>query len=129
MAPDRSDPALRSERLHRAVGLDAPSSNRFDVEERAGVAHDRSVRWWRAMGFPEVPEDVAAFSDIDVAMVRRLAALLETGVVDDDGVMRLARLLGASFSRIADAQIDLLDGIVGADDPTSPGSILDAVEE
>ncbi len=119
------DPVLRSARMHRAVGLDAPSRDRFDVEASAGVAHDRSVRWWRAMGFPEVPESVAAFSDVDVAMVRRLATMLESGLVDDDSVMRLARLLGASFSRIADAQLDLMEAVVGAG---ASESLLEAVE-
>lgn len=143
VADPRLVPVDRAIRLHEAVGLDVPSRNRVDVEIEAGVAHDRSVRWWRAMGFPEVPEEVVAFSLVDVAMARRLAALLATGVVDDQDVMRLARLLGASFSRIADAQISLLDVIVDAgefptdsalaggsvaEDTATPISLLDAVE-
>ena len=112
LPPIRSDPLQRSSRLHRAVGLDLPVGDRADVERRAGVDHDRSVRWWRAMGFPEVPEGVPAFGDADVMMATRLAALIETGAVDDEGVMRIARLLGSSFSRIAEAQVDLLDVIM-----------------
>ncbi len=53
----------RSEDLYRAVGLGAPGYRRDDVARLAGIDRARSVKWWRAMGFPEVPEDVAAFSE------------------------------------------------------------------
>jgi adenylate cyclase len=100
--------------LSRVVGLDPPRYVRSEVAEIAGVAHERSVRWWRAMGFPEVPQDLPAFSDLDIEMVRRLAALSGSGLVEDADILRLARVLGASFSRIAEAQLAVLERVLDA---------------
>jgi adenylate cyclase len=109
-----AEQADRTAALHRIVGLDAPTYRRADVVRLAGIEHERSVKWWRAMGFPEVPEDVPTFSETDVEMVRRLAALSGAGLVDDGTILRLARLLGASFSRIADAQIAVVEALAEA---------------
>jgi adenylate cyclase len=95
--------------IHRLLKLDPPSLRRADVAAMSGVPREESLRWWRAMGFPEVPEDEPAFSAQDVDMVRRLHTLLDADLVDDDDVLRLARLMGASFSRIADAQLAVID--------------------
>ena len=102
-------PSERAETLHRVVGLDLPAYRRADIARLAGIEHERSVKWWRAMGFPEVPEDVSAFTAADIEMVRRLAALSGAGLVDDASILRLARLLGASFSRVAEAQVAIVE--------------------
>ncbi len=104
----------RAALLYTAVGLGVPEYRRDDIARLAGIDRQRSVKWWRAMGFAEVPEDVSAFTELDVAMVRRLAAVAGAGLVDDEAIMRLARLLGASFSRIADAQLDLVEQLTEA---------------
>jgi class 3 adenylate cyclase len=83
------------------------------------------------MGFPEMPEDAPAFTDVDVEIVRRLAALSGSGLVDDAAILRLARLLGASFTRIAEAQLavveQLLEAMPATDD--SAGSARATVVE
>jgi adenylate cyclase len=113
----RPPPAATGEQvdaLSRVVGLDPPRYVRSEVADLAGVAHERSVRWWRAMGFPEVPEDLLAFNDLDVDMVRRLGALSGSGLVEDPDIMRLARVLGAAFSRITEAQLAVLERVLEA---------------
>lgn len=97
------------ESLYRRVGLEPPTYRREDVEQRSNVDRDRAVRWWRAMGFPEVDEDVVGFGGSDVAMARRLGELIDEGMIDEAGVLRLARLMGASFSRIAEAQLNAVE--------------------
>ena len=104
----------RAALLYRAVGLGAPGYRREDVARLAGIDHERSVKWWRAMGFAEVPEDVAAFAELDIEIAKRLAAVAGAGLVDDEAILRLARLLGASFSRIAEAQIALVEQLAAA---------------
>jgi adenylate cyclase len=98
--------------LHEAVGLGPPQYRRADIEALAGIGHERSVKWWRAMGLPEAPSDESAFTDDDVEMVRRLGAIAGSGLVDDESIMRLARLLGSSFSRIAEAQMAIVEQLV-----------------
>lgn len=60
------------------------------------------------MGFAEVGDDELAFSPADLAVVQRLRALLDDGVVEDTDILRLARLMGASFSRLANAQLAII---------------------
>jgi adenylate cyclase len=118
----------RSDDLYQAVGLGAPGYRRDDIARLAGIDRSRSVKWWRAMGFPEVPEDVTAFSDDDVKIVNRLTALSGAGLLDDEAILRLARLLGASFSRIADAQLDVIAQLFGALPRSETGSPAPAGE-
>jgi adenylate cyclase len=113
-----------AELLHRLAGLEPPRYRRADVARLTGVDHAQSVRWWRAMGFPEVPDDVTVFVDTDLEMIRRLAALSAAGLVDARTILRLARLLGASFSRIADAQVAAVEEL-GATVRASPVEALD----
>jgi adenylate cyclase len=110
------DPDERASALHRLVGLDRPCYRRADIGRLAGIEHERSVKWWRAMGFPEVPDGVCGFGEADLEMVRRLAALSGAGLVDDESIHRLARLLGASFSRIAEAQISVIEQLAAVPD-------------
>lgn len=131
-ARDVPEPAAR---LYQAVGLGQPRYRRSDVARIAGIDRERSVRWWRAMGFPEVPENASAFTDVDVEIVRRLVALSGAGLVDDAAILRLARLLGSSFTRIAEAQLAVVEQLVDAAPPPVQSnrpdqvSVVDAIDE
>jgi adenylate cyclase len=109
------DPEPTISTAYRLVDLEPPTLRRSDVEARSGVASEQALRWWRAMGFAEVGDDEVAFRPEDVEIVRRLGELIESGTIQDRNVLRLARLMGASFSRLVDAQLDALDDLVGSD--------------
>lgn len=114
-----SGPKTSPERIaaaYRLAQLDAPTLRRSDVAARTGVDPTQSVRWWRALGFAVVDDDDVAFRDADVEVVRQLGVLVDAGVVDDDDVLRLARLMSSLFSRLVDAQLDVLELGLGADD-------------
>lgn len=116
----RSMDATRADQEAPArVGLGRARFTRDQVAERVGLEHEELVRWWRAMGFAEVPADEVAFSDADVEMGRRLWQLVRSGAVDDDAVLRMARLYGASFSRIGAAQAALLEEAAGVVDASA----------
>jgi adenylate cyclase len=112
-------PADRVATAYRLAQLEAPTLRRRDVAEGTGVAPEQSVRWWRALGFAAVDEDDLAFREADVEVVRELGILVESGVVDDADVLRLARLMSSLFSRLVEAQLDVLELGVGADDEPS----------
>jgi adenylate cyclase len=67
---------------------------------------------------------VPAFGEADVEMVRSLAALTQAGLIDDAGIQRLARLLGSSFSRIAEAQVSVVEQLLGAGPAAGGGASL-----
>lgn len=129
-----SGPSTSSDRVgtaYRLAGLAAPSLRRSDVAARTGVDPEQSVRWWRALGFAAVDDDEVAFRDVDVEVVRELGALVGAGVVDDADVLRLARLMSSLFSRLVDAQLDVLELGTGADDDpdVNPGQRLAELAE
>lgn len=107
---DQSDvqPPTEFSDIHRLIGLDPPTLRRADVAARSGVDPAQSVRWWRAMGFPEVDDNAVAFSESDVAIVRRLRSLIDAGALDDEDILRLARVSGSAFSRLVEAQLDVM---------------------
>lgn len=111
-----STPFDRVKTAYRLARLDPPTLRRGDVAARTGVAPEQSVRWWRALGFAAVDDDDVAFRDADVEVVRELGALVDAGFVDDADVLRLARLMSSLFSRLVDAQLDVLELGTGADD-------------
>lgn len=115
--------------LYETVGLDEPRLSRSEVAAAVGVDPERTVRWWRALGFAEVPDGVMAFGEQDVEVVRRLVALTDAGLASDESVLRLARLLGASFTRICDAQVATLSELTGDLAVADPGWIDGSIAE
>lgn len=67
----------------------------------AGVAEERATRLWRAMGFPEGDAAAVLFTDQDVAALRTADTLRANGVVDEDGLVALARSMAQATSRLA----------------------------
>ncbi len=107
-------------KLYRLVGIDPPTLRRADIEGLSGIDRERSLRWWRAMGFAEVADDELAFGSDDIAVVQRLRSLLDLEVIDDGDILRLARLMGASFSRLVGAQLDVIADALIVDDGGTP---------
>jgi adenylate cyclase len=112
MAALHGDPQYDLEGVYRLVGIELPSLRRAEVEALTGVDSERSLRWWRAMGFPEVTPGEIAFGTEDVDIVRRLDTIIAAGRVSDDDVARLARLMGASFSRLVEAQLAVIPALL-----------------
>jgi adenylate cyclase len=76
-----------------------------EVIEAAGVDREYARRLWRAMGFPDPAADERIFSEADVRDLQTLRQLTELGVTDLDVAIQLARVIGRSMARIADAQV------------------------
>lgn len=116
-----TEPAPDLAALYAAVGIDPPIFRRSDIAARSGIDPDQSLRWWRAMGFAEVGDDEVAFGPADLAVVQRLRLLLDSGRVGDTDILRLARLMGASFSRLVEAQLAVIaEGLAPAGPPDAP---------
>jgi adenylate cyclase len=105
------DPDPR-ESLERLL-LDGPRRyTRAQVAGLAGMPPERTQRLWRALGFADVADDDAAFTDADVTALARLSALIDTGFVDPRAEASIARALGQSLARLADWQIDMLAALL-----------------
>jgi adenylate cyclase len=95
---------------------------RIEVAELTGVNIGLLERFWRALGFPNVDEDELAFTDLDLEAVRLFQGMQALGAARTDTALQLARVIGSSMSRIAEAELvpgDLVhtdtDSVLAAD--------------
>src|SRR5439155_3502470 len=88
------------------VVVTRPGLPRYTAEEvaaKTGLPEDVLTRLWRASGFPETPPGSAAFSDADLEMLQLIAGA--SLLFGEAAVIQLARVIGSSLARIADAAV------------------------
>ncbi|MEU4829670.1 adenylate/guanylate cyclase domain-containing protein [Streptosporangium sp. NPDC023615] len=110
--PDGEVPAGRptAEQIeHLFVGT-PPRYTRIEVAALAGVPQRLTERIWRALGFATLPDDAVAFTDADVAVLLRVRAMMENGLMDDRTVIRMSRALGQTTARLAQWQAEIMIG-------------------
>ena len=110
--PSPTPPVPNLAAIYDFAGLEPPRLRRGEVSEATAITPERTLRWWRAMGFPEIEPGEIAFTRTDAQMALAVAELLEREVVDEARVLRLTHLMGTSFARLAEAQLDLLERIL-----------------
>lgn len=99
---------------------------RIDAQRLSDTPREFTGRLWRAFGYPSMPDDALAFTEGDVAALCRIRRLMDDGVLDEDGVVRLARAFGQTMTRLAEWQVNLLSSML-SQDPQDPPS-AEAVE-
>lgn len=113
--------------------LVVPSERSFtprQVSEQSGLPLETLKQMWRALGFLEPGDDDPVLTDMDIDAARSLQHLLHLGVTDTDTALQLARVIGASMARIAEAS--LLRGaeiLHAADDSVHAADLFAAVAE
>ncbi|HEX2316183.1 MAG TPA: adenylate/guanylate cyclase domain-containing protein [Thermomonospora sp.] len=103
---------------------------RVDAVELGGVTPDFSKRLWRAFGYPHMGDDQVAFTEGDIDALCRIRKLMDDGVLDEDGVIRLVRAFGQTMTRLAEWQVDLLTSMLSQDsqEPPSPEDVRRLVD-
>jgi adenylate cyclase len=94
---------LASERL--LIG-GAPKYTSPETANLAGVPLELADRFWRAMGFPDVPDDQRVFTDADVKMLGAAGAMIAHGISEPEVALQLTRVMGLSLARVAESQVD-----------------------
>lgn len=85
-----------------------PTPTRYSQEDVAGLTGlplPLIRRFWRALGFSDVGEGDRVFTDMDIQAVGMFQKMLEMGVADIDTALQMARVIGSSMSRIAEAEV------------------------
>ncbi|HEY9521694.1 MAG TPA: adenylate/guanylate cyclase domain-containing protein [Thermopolyspora sp.] len=91
-----------------------------EAARAAGVSPELAERIWRALGFATLADDTAAFTDADVATLRRVKVVLAKNLWDERVVVRMARALGQTTARLAQWQTEIMIGTM-LDSPGRPG--------
>lgn len=95
-----------------------------EVADAVGMTLDEVRRYWRSMGFPDVPDDVVGFSDYDLQAITTLNGLLNFRMVDQEVALQMARVIGSSMSRIAEAEITASPVLSGEADDVARAELL-----
>jgi adenylate cyclase len=94
--------------------------NRVDAVRLAGVSREFSGRVWRAFGYPSMPDEAVAYTEGDIAALDRIRRLMDDGVLDEEGVIRLVRAFGQTMTRLAEWQVSLLRSMLTQDPHDTP---------
>ncbi|MFT4010787.1 MAG: adenylate/guanylate cyclase domain-containing protein [Nocardioidaceae bacterium] len=78
------------------------------AEERLGISAELISRLWRGLGFANPPRQGAAFTEYDLHSLEQASIGSAAGLLDEDTIVRLARAIGQTMTRLADWQITLV---------------------
>ena len=76
-----------------------------EVSAITGMPEDMAARFWRALGFADVNADDRIFTDLDIEAIGILQTMVDLGAADVDTALQLARVIGTSMARIAEAEV------------------------
>ena len=124
------DRAERNDLLDLLVAdrLLVPAERRYtesEVAARTGMPVELARRFWRALGFPDPRPEDRIFTDLDVEAILIINGILALDVADVESALQLARVIGSSMARIAEAEVS--PGVMGAPFPV-PAEQADSVE-
>src|SRR6476661_1846707 len=110
--------------------LGAPATySREQVAEQVGVDIEQARTVWAALGFPEIPAGEKAFTTRDIDALRTALELRDSGVVDPDTLLVLARAMGQGLARLAEAQVEVFRGqAAGLSQEEATTAALEAAE-
>jgi adenylate cyclase len=110
--------------LEHLILPEPPIYTPVQVAERAGMPLERVRQYWRNLGLPDVPDDTVAFTDYDVQTLTVLSALMQHGMVDEDAAVLMARVIGSSMARIAEAEVTASPALAGRDADVERAQLL-----
>jgi adenylate cyclase len=85
-----------------------PAARRYTAAEVAaatGLELELLRRFWRALGFLDVADGDPVFTDLDIRAASLFQDMLRLGATEVDTALELARVIGSSMARIAEAEV------------------------
>jgi adenylate cyclase len=90
--------------VDRMLVPDGQRLTQAEVAELTGIPVEDARRFWRALGFLDVGDEERAFTDMDIEAVHLFQAMVAMGMADMDSAVQMARVIGSSMARIAEAE-------------------------
>lgn len=127
MSEDEIGPAATPDGLSSAVDdvaarlLGQPRSmRRHDVSQGADVSLRSARKFWHALGFPNVRNEDAVFTEADLAALQAMVTMVRTDVFDETTALALTRAFGRTTDRLAAWQTQLMAEVIGELTPALP---------
>jgi adenylate cyclase len=108
--------------------LGEPVLTPVQVAERASIPLERLRRMWRALGFPPVAEDEPFFTSTDLRVLELLASAENQGLLTEDEIVQIARVMGQGLARVAETNIALIADRIDRIEMPRAFELLDASE-
>ncbi len=92
-----------------------PGERTYDIAQlavAAGIDEAWAQRLWRAVGFPDVPPGVPAFTDLDVAAAREVVREAAEWRTDPDTLLEQVRVTSGAAARIAAVEAEVIADFV-----------------
>ena len=117
--------------------LFVPAPHRYteaEVSARTGLPPELLRRFWRGLGFVDIGPDERVLTDLDIEAARLFQAIVALGAADVETAVQMARVIGSSMARIAEAEVapgpmrvdtggdslEAADAFIGVADTTLP---------
>ncbi|TFH23575.1 MAG: adenylate/guanylate cyclase domain-containing protein [Myxococcales bacterium] len=82
-----------------------PELSSTEAAAQANVDIEAARQFWRALGFPRIPDDARVFTRQDVAMLRAGSDILEREDADVQVLLQITRASGQALARMTAVQI------------------------
>jgi adenylate cyclase len=92
---------------HRLLGAERSLTYR-QMAQRMGVSTRSARKLWRALGFPNLDEDVKAFTEADADALAQMVNLVRQGHLNEETAISLTRSIGQMTDRMVVWQIEAL---------------------
>nr|WP_051130737.1 adenylate/guanylate cyclase domain-containing protein [Nesterenkonia alba] len=92
---------------HRLLGAERTLTYR-QMAARMGVSTHSARRLWRALGFPNLDDDVKAFTEADAEALTTMVELVREGHLNQETAISLTRSVGQMTDRMVVWQIEAL---------------------
>ncbi|WP_338016563.1 adenylate/guanylate cyclase domain-containing protein [Nesterenkonia muleiensis] len=92
---------------HRLLGAERSLTYR-EMAVRMGVSTHSARRLWRALGFPNLDDDVKAFTETDAEALAQMVDLVRDGHLNQETAISLTRSVGQMTDRMVVWQIEAL---------------------
>ncbi|MFZ0666648.1 MAG: adenylate/guanylate cyclase domain-containing protein [Acidimicrobiales bacterium] len=86
-----------------------PKYTSVDVAAATGMTEDDAERLWIELGFTPVDSTRRQFTDADIQVLKTLRELQASGLVGEEVIISMTRVLGQALSRVAYAQAENID--------------------
>lgn len=123
--------------IDRLLVPGSPYLDSDSVAARSEVPNETAKQLWRALGFPDVPDGSAVFTDESVDVLRALNSRSESSMfVGSDAELLVAqvRAVGSGLARVAESMSDQIAESIaiaraaGADDATVAKTVVDTLD-